>query len=291
MNEREERDARKAQEWLRSVAPPAADAAFRARLRASFQDGSLAQNAGVEDAVPAPYPVLVRRPFFARHGRWIGALAGAAVLAIYALVAFNPGPHWQVASMQAAHGNVLVEDDAIPADDAASLTEALLPGATIEWDGEGELMLISPGQLALAIAPGTRMTLPAPPPHFYGRVVRARLEAGRLRLTTGPDFPGARAVVATPEAEAWVTGTTLAVIRDPMATCVCVSEGRVHVMRAGGKPGEDLGMVPAGERQVVYRAAVARAPERTPILPTEREPLAAMRGAMDAHWHEPSPAK
>jgi hypothetical protein len=78
-----------------------------------------------------------------------------------------------------------------------------------------------------------------------------------------------------------------------MATCVCVSEGRVHVMGIADSAGagRDFGMVPAGERQVVYRAAEARAPERTPVLPTEKEPLAALRTAMAPRWQEPSPAR
>jgi ferric-dicitrate binding protein FerR (iron transport regulator) len=293
MSEREEEDARRAQEWLRSLRVPPAEPAFRARLRASFADGSLAHEPA-SAAAPAPArPLAHRRPLFARPRTWLVAAGAAAVLAVYAGIAFNPGPHWQVASLQNAHGNVLVDDDAIPADDAASLTDALLPGATIEWNGDGDLMLISPGQLALAIAPGTRMTLPPPPPRFFSRVSRGRIEAGRVRITTGPAFHGARAEFRTPEAMAVVTGTTLAVIRDAMATCVCVSEGRVHVMGMAGREGvmPDFGMVPAGERQVVYRAVQARAPERTPILPTEKEPLAGLRAAMAARWNEPSPAR
>jgi len=279
------RDEREAQQAVRGLSAPAADPAFRAQLRERFADGSLAREAPVADV---RRPVIVRRPVYARHGRWLGALAGAAVLTVYALVGFNPGPHWQVASMQDAHGNVVIDQEAVPADDAASLTEALLPGSTIEWDGEGDLLLISPGQLALAIAPGTRMTLPTPPGRFFHREARAQLTAGRLRITTGPDFHGARAIVTTPEAMAVVTGTTLAVIRDAMATCVCVSEGRVHVMRAG--TAADLGMVPAGQRQVVFRDA-RTPPTRTPILATEKAPLARMREEMGPHWHEANPAK
>jgi len=291
MSEREERDERLAQERLRGLGVPAADPAFQAQLRASFADGSLAR-----EAPPLRVPVAPlahRRPFLARPRGWLALAGAAAVLLAYAGIAFNPGPHWQVASLQDAHGNVLVDDDAIPADDAASLTDALLPGSTIEWNGDGDLMLLSPGQLALSIAPGTRMTLPPPPPRFFDRVSRGRIEAGRVRITTGPAFHGARAEFRTPEAMAIVTGTTLAVIRDAMATCVCVSEGEVHVVRmAGGTDAHgDFGMVPSGERQVVYRATLSRAPERTPILPTEKEPLAALRTAMAPHWHEPSPAR
>lgn len=289
MSEREDDDdVRRAKEWLRGLDAPAADPSFRSRLRAAFADGSLAR--------PAPavrLPVYARRPWFTRPLPALSAVGAAAMLVLFAGIAFNPGPHWQVASLQSAHGNVMVDDEPIPADDAASLTDALIPGAKIEWDGDGELMFVSPGQLALSIAPGTRMTLPAPPPRFFDRVARGRLEAGRVRVATGPAFHGARVEFRTTEAMAVVTGTTLAVIRDAMATCVCVSEGRVHVMGFVGRGGlmRDYGMVPAGEREVVYRAEQPKVAERTPILPTEKAPLAALRADMAPHWREPSPAR
>lgn len=292
MSEPEDRDVRRAQEALRGLGVPSADPDFRSRLRAAFLDGSLRYETVAP--MPAPRPLAVRRPWFARPVTALWAAGAAAVITLFAGIAFNPGPHWQVASMQAAHGNVMIDEDPIPADDAASLTDALIEGSTIEWNGEGELMIVSPGQLAISIAPGTRMTLPAPPPRFFSRMSSGTLLAGRLRVTTGPGFHGARLRLTTPEATAEVTGTTLAVIRDAMATCVCVSDGKVRVRDARPRANgfrSDFGMIPAGERQVVYRAEQAKLPERTPILPTERTPLAALRAAMAAHWHEASPAR
>ncbi|MEP7028875.1 MAG: hypothetical protein ABI960_09800, partial [Candidatus Eisenbacteria bacterium] len=184
------------------------------------------------------------------------------------------GPRWRVAATQAAHGNVLINDEAVPADDFESVNEALVAGATIEWNGAGDLELVSRGQVALGIAPGTRMTLPAPPPRWFARRSEGHLESGEVRLTSGPGFRGARLTISGMQASATMTGTTLAVIQEPMGTCVCVLEGRVHVM-AGT---HDMGMVPGGQLQQVF--ADGREPRRAEIRAVERVRLGAMRTAM-----------
>jgi ferric-dicitrate binding protein FerR (iron transport regulator) len=259
----EAEDARRAAEALRAPRAAAPAPAFRARLKDAFVSGAIDQDAR---------PIAARRPG-GRAARFPLALAGAvaAVLVVASAFAFNPGPQWRVAQMQNAHGNVIVNDDAIPADDIPSLNEALVPGARIEWDGDGDLELLSRGRLALGIVPGTRMTLPAPPPRWFLRHSEARIETGTIRLTSGPRFHGARVTIATPEARIEMTGTTLAVIHEPMGTCVCVLEGSVHVM-AGT---HDMGMVPAGQRQVVFASGAP--PVRAEMRPTERVALGEMR--------------
>jgi hypothetical protein len=171
----------------------------------------------------------LRDPHEATRAGFPRALA-AAVLAVVLAAgawAFNPGPHWKVAAAQHAHGNVLVDDEAIPADDAESFEDALVPGAAIEWNGDGDLVLLSRGRLALAIAPGTRMTLPAPPPRWFLRHGAGRLETGTIRLLSGPRFHGARVTIRTPDAVVEMTGRPLAVIRDSSGTSVCVLDGSV----------------------------------------------------------------
>lgn len=267
----ENADARRAEDTLRALPPAAPAPAFRARLREAFASGT------IDDAPGDAPPVAARRPG-GRAERFPLALAGAvaAVLVVAGAWAFNPGPRWRVAEIQHAHGNVIVNDDAIPADDTESLDEVLVPGATIEWDGDGDLELLSRGRLALGIAPGTHMTLPAPPPRWFFRHSAGRVETGTVRLTSGPRFHGARVTIATPEATVEMTGTTLAVIHEPMGTCVCVLEGSVRV-RAGA---HDMGMVPAGQRQVVF--ANGQPAVRADMRPTERVALGAMREAMRA---------
>lgn len=202
------------------------------------------------------------------------AIAIAAAIAAGAFVwALNPGPRWQVAPRQVAHGNVLIDDDPVPADDVASLNDALMPGGTLEWNGDGELELISHGQLALAITPGTRMTLPPPPARWFDRRSAGRIDAGEIRLTSGPRFPGATLTLDTPDATLLITGTTLAVIQESHGTSVCVLEGSVRVRAGSG----DAGRIAAG-REVVLTKGRSGTPSE--IRPIEKARLMEMRDAM-----------
>ncbi len=275
MDEPLDPDALRAQDAVRALPGVAADPEFRARLGAAFASGAIDPAA----ATPAERPIAARRPG-SRLLRLALATAALLLVAGFAWV-FNPGPRWRVAALQNAHGNVLINDEAIPADDFESINEALVAGATIEWNGSGDLELVSRGQVALGIAPGTRMTLPAPPPRWFGRHSEGRVEAGEVRLTSGTRFHGATLTIATPQASATMTGTTLAVIEEPMGTCVCVLEGTVHVM--AGR--HDMGMVPAGQLQQVF--ADGRAPHRGEMRPTERMKLGMMRAAMAPVLEQP----
>lgn len=249
-----------ARDAVRALPPVAPDPAFRARLKDDF--------AGV--------PVAARRPGRARAGRALAWATFAAVLVagVVAVAVINPGERWQVATTQDATGNVLVDGDPVPVSDVASLGDLLHPGAEIEWRGQGDLELLSAGQVALAIMPGTVMTLPEPPRRLFARTTRGTVVEGEIRLTTGPGMRGAGLVFTTPEAEVSISGTTLAVIREPTGTCVCVYEGHVRI-RAGG---HDMGAIPPGLRQLVFNDG--RTPERSEIRPMEKTKLGMMRDAM-----------
>jgi len=272
MNEFDPRDEealeRRAEAALQALPSAEPDPAWRARQKELFVAGAYA---------PAERPVSVRRPASGMR-RAFFALAGAAaaLLLVGVTAVMNNGPRWKVAGVQAAHGNVMVNDEPIPADDFASLNHALSPGAVIEWNGSGDLELVSAGQLALGIAPGTKMTLPAPPPRWFARTSRGTIETGTMRLASGKRFHGARVTIGTPEATVEMTGTMLAVIHEPMGTCVCVFEGSVRVL-AGT---HDMGMVPAGQRQVVF--ADGSAPIRAEMRPTERVKLGEMKEGVRA---------
>lgn len=267
--EREDEFERRASDALAALPRAEPDPSYRARQKEAFVAGGYASEP-VPVAARRPGPRAMRRAFFALAG------AAAVLLAIGVTTVMNAGPRWKVAAVQAAHGNVLVNDEPIPADDVASLNEALAPGAVIEWNGNGDLELVSPGQLALGIAPGTKMTLPAPPPRWFARTSRGTIETGTLRLASGRRFHGARVTIGTPEATVEMTGTMLAVIHEPMGTCVCVFEGSVRVL-AGT---HDMGMVPAGQRQVVF--ADGSEPVRAEMRPTERVKLGAMKEGVRA---------
>ena len=153
-----------------------------------------------------------------RRGLMRAAAASAAALLALALLAwaFNPGPHWRIAETQQADGNVLFEGDPVPATDAEAMGELLVGGAEIEWRGHGDLRFLSPGNAVLSVAPGTVLTLPAPPPRFFGRTCTARLAEGRLFFLAGPRFRGARLVVTTPARTFTATGERpLEIAHDP----------------------------------------------------------------------------
>ena len=283
IHESDPADETRGREAARELSAALADPGFRARLEAAFASGAIDPESAAEAAPSRARPVHARRPG-SGFGRRLAALAAAAALVLVGAGAweFNPGPRWQVAEGQQAHGNVLIDGEPVPADDFGSVDDALVAGSTIEWNGDGDLELVSRGQLALAIVPGTRMLLPAPPPRWFARTCDGRVESGEIRLTSGSRFHGARLTIATPQASVVMTGTTLAVIQEPAGTCVCVLEGSVHVM-AGT---HDMGMVPGGQRQVVF--ADGRAPERAEMRPIERVKLGEMRTAMAAALEKPS---
>jgi len=138
----------------------------------------------------------------AARARAMRMRAGLALVVLLAAAAFawalNPGPQWRVADWQVADGNVLLDDEPIPAVDVEALGELLLPGTTIEWRGKGDLEFISSHAAVIALAPGTVVTLPAPPPRWFARAVACSLAEGTLRFVPGPDFRGASLTIRTP---------------------------------------------------------------------------------------------
>src|SRR4029077_6921354 len=95
--------------------------------------------------------------------------------------------------------------------------------------------------------------------------------SGEIRITTGPRFAGARLAVSSPRAGAEVKGTTLAVIREPGGTCVCVYDG---VVRVGEKRGP---MVEVGHGHRRYVFNDGRDPEIAEIREAEVSKLGEFR--------------
>ncbi|HET7224289.1 MAG TPA: FecR domain-containing protein, partial [Candidatus Eisenbacteria bacterium] len=148
-----------------------------------------------------------------------------------AAFALNAGPRWEVISATGP-APIVVNDLLIPPRQAEALTRVLQPGAHVHVPVGDELMVLGRGALALDLTPGTDLVLPGVPGRWFGRQAHARLATGEVRVTTGARFHGARLAIATPEAQVEVHGTTLAVIREPLGTCVCVLEGTVMVGRS-----------------------------------------------------------
>ncbi|MGH7726899.1 MAG: FecR domain-containing protein [Candidatus Eiseniibacteriota bacterium] len=238
---------------IRGLSSPAADPGFRERLGQQFAEGDLP---------------LAEQPRAARLRPWLAA--AAVVLGVFAtfLLFTEHGPSWQVANRR-AEGTVEVDGVVVPHSQLAE--RALRPGTRIRVLAAPDLELVLPGTVALQITPGTEMTLPGLPRSLGRRGVVSEFVSGEARVTSGAGFAGARFRFRTPEAHVEVTGTTLAVIRDSVATCVCVFEGTV---RMGLSP-DALTPVAAGSRRSIYRDG--RPPFTEEIRPMERMKLDMLR--------------
>jgi hypothetical protein len=255
-------DARRAQQALRALAPVAADPEFRARLREAFETGHFTSRPA--RVVPLAPP---------RFG-WLKLAAPlAAAAALVAVLMLNQAPRWQV-SASTGFGVAVIDGRPVPMKHLDQLARAVRPGARIEIPRDGELELTLPGQMMIELTPGTTFTVPDVPGRWFDRSSRADLRAGEVRVTTGARFAGAQLAISTPEAEIEVSGTTLAVIREPEGTCVCVLEGHVMV----GKP-DAMVAVPGGRRRYVF-ADPALPPESAEMRAIERVSLALFRGKM-----------
>jgi ferric-dicitrate binding protein FerR (iron transport regulator) len=239
---------------VRALSTPPADAAFRARLAREFASGAIAR-AGAREALR---PVA---PAWRAVLGWAIPVAAAAALLVVGVL--NRGPRWELVSSRGA-GDVVVDGVPVPIASMNDLARRLRRGVRLKLPSEGQIEIAIPGQIAMQVAPGTDVTLPASAGRWFGRSTRASVANGEVRITTGAGFHGARLAVETPEAMVQVTGTTLAVICEPTGTCVCVLEGSVRVAAQAGGAG-----VPVSEGHRRYVFNDARAPESAEIRPTE----------------------
>ncbi len=228
----------------RSHARP--DPAFRARLKQEFMAGRFGSR-----SVPLP-----RRPWFVRPAL---LLPMAASLLVVAGLLANRGPDWRVVSVH-GDGRVLVGGTPFAPAERERIAAAIRRGGEVSIEGAVTLDVVVPGVVAVAIGPGTRLTLPASPGRWWSRGMRARVGAGDAYFSTGRAFHGAQLTVHTPELEAVAVGTSFAVLRHESGSCVCVMQGRVRVAKAAGGEAVD---VPEGMRRMV---GVDGAAETLPIL-------------------------
>ena len=258
---------RLAREAVRALAPPPPDAAFRARLKREFVRGAPAQTPAAVTSGAADTPARRAQRFWNRRAPlWVAIpVAAAATLAIVS--ALNRGPRWELLSIRGA-GEVVVDGVPVPLADDAGLARRLRPGVRLKLPADGVLEIAARGQLAIQMTPGTDLTLPATAGRWFGRRVRAGVAQGEVRIATGAKFAGARLEVVTPEVLAEVMGTTLAVIREPAGTCVCVLEGHVLVAARDEPAGE---RVNPGRLRFVFNDA--RAPMTSSMRATEEGPL------------------
>jgi len=232
---------------LRSLEHSDADPGFQERLRADFVSGRIQEAASGR----ARQAKIVGLP-----SRWRWAAAAVLVVGVFAAIfGLSRRTSWEIMDVRGT-GEVVAQGSPIPASDTARLGARLGAGGRLETRGDAELNLVGGDAVALGVAPGTDVQIQRPPARWLGRSTRLRLFAGELRIVTGPDFPGATLVVHTPEGMVRLTGTAVAVYRDPTLTCICVLEGTAAI----GVDAEHLEDVPPGKRKVMF------ADEREPVV-------------------------
>lgn len=228
-------DERRARDAVRGLSSPAPGPAFRTRLREQFVSGQFER------------PAVVRLPWFRRPSVWGPALAAAAALVVTFM---NQGPDWRVLATS-GEGRVIVSGRAFEASDRAGIGKAIARGGDVVIEGPVTLDLIARGSVAVAMAPETRMHLPAAPARWWARRAVATIDDGSVYFSTGRDFHGATLDVLTPNVAARCVGTSFAVLLSaPLGTCVCVMEGEVNVAKRELGPGAGV-PVPSGMRRFI----------------------------------------
>ena len=225
---------------IRKLGSVRADPAFRSRLREEFVTGAIAE--GVEPAG--------RRSRFARLRGWLLVpVAAAATIAIWLLV-ITARPAWEFSHVTGT-GTVAVSvqdrsEVQVLTRDTARLAGLIRPEAHIRLGEQNTLDLVAGDVLLFQLDEEAAFTLPANPQK--GEVMVSRLEAGELRIKTGPGFPDQRLSVWTTEGRTELSGTVVSVFKGGDFTCVCVLEGTARI----GKSEAALEDVPPGMRKVMF---------------------------------------
>lgn len=262
--DRLEPQQRLAQEAVRSLGVPEADAAFRARLKEQFVSGAIPDR--------SPLAVRMRRRRAAVYGWSSLALAAVLALAVFGLNRL-PGPELLSAR---GPGTVTVDGLSVDAGDAPRIAALLKPGARIRLEGETSVDILYRNSLAMRLTPGTDLVLPERPGRWFSRPVSAGLSLGEVSIRTGPGLKGGALRVDTPAGSALITGTLVDVFFNGELSCFCLHDGTAHVL----VDGTDFGAIPAMKRLVVHMDS--RTPECLDIAPPHLEQMRALdreRGA------------
>lgn len=265
------RDDARLAEALEALEPLRPAPEFARRMRERFVAGDF-------DAPPADAaPPQARGPRPLRALPWVLALAAAVVAAFLLREAWTgaPRPTWEVLG-GGPPAVVLVDDVEHSTDWETTLGRALARGGRVRTPADAGLRLRLGERLALDVAPASEVLLPAARPDERDATWRVALQVGRLSVVTGPDFAGARLLVAAPDTEVEVVGTRFAVDVGPEGTCVCCEEGRL-ALRPRARAGEEH-LVEAGQAGFVYPDGKL---SPMPAVPEHLRDLPALRRAWE----------
>jgi ferric-dicitrate binding protein FerR (iron transport regulator) len=245
---------------LKQAAPPAVPVAVRERCRAAFLTG---------EHVPPSVARLraAARPRLGLGWRLGAALAAAAAVALV-WVGSRPTGTWHVAEVVGPQA-IELAGRRPPAGRPGS---AVGPGP-IRVGAASELELALDTRLRLRLLSETQASLPPAPGRWFGRTRVVTVEAGEIFGATGGPL-GFRLRLSTPEAEAVLSGTSFAVIRNDEATCFCLYRGALEITeRARGRRLS----LPLEHRVLIFRDG--RPPQVEPITDRERMKLSMMDAA------------
>jgi len=221
------REERQALEALSALQPARPSDAARARARAAFLQEAAA-------------PELPRRASVV--AMWLPLAAAAAILVMLFLYGTRPEDQWQVSALVAPAG--------IEAEAGVPETGTGIAGGVIETGPGSEIELVLGTSLRVRIIENSRVRLPDAPGRWFERDIEFFVEAGEIYGTSGGHSPGFPVTLATPEAEALLTGTTFAAFRTESHTCFCLFEGGMEISILATGETESLEV---GKRIFVFR--------------------------------------
>jgi ferric-dicitrate binding protein FerR (iron transport regulator) len=187
--------------------------------------------------------------------RWVNLLMAAA-LGVLAVVWFGYQPEqaWTILDVQSP-GGIAVQGDRTLAVGDRVISGDLATGP------ESELEIQLGDKLRFRMLPGTSLNLPKPPGRWFGNNRRLHLDSGEIYGTSGGNKLGFDLVFSTDELEARLTGTTFAVFRTDITSCVCLWDGGIAVTPLVG----GHGVISLEELSRVWIYKDGRAPEIAPL--------------------------
>ena len=207
-----------------------------------------------------------------RRTQVMKVLAAAALLlaAVATWHSLRQTVPWEVLAIT-GDGEVRIDGRRFAVADRDRWEPLVRPDALVAVSDGVDLELLCGDAVLLVITGGSTVTLPEEPGRTLARSSTVYLRSGEVRATTGPGFPGMELRIQASEADAAVTGTTIAVIQNDDGTCLCVLEGSATLEAEAGREVR----VPPGRRRVVFKDR--RAPTSEAILDMERMKLEMLR--------------
>ncbi len=246
-----DRDAGRALAVLSRLPRCSAPESAKESARLAFLHGSVDQ-AESSPRLVKPIAEPIQKPIQKSSSRrWVSMLMAAA-LGMVAVFWFGsqPAQQWIIMDIKAPEGIAM-------ADGKSPAVGNVLASGLMSTGPESEMAIQLGEKLRFTMLPGTSLDLPKPPGRWFDRGRRLPLTSGEIYGTTGGQTLGFDLVFSTQELEARLTGTTFAVFRTEVASCVCLWEGGIAVTPLVGQ----YGIVNLEELHRVWIYKDGRAPE------------------------------